>query len=342
MKNRIINKIKNLFTHKAIVLMYHRIAEPESDVWEIAVDQDRFEQHLQILQKMGNVVPLEQLADAINAKSLPKNCISIAFDDGYIDNFNAAKPLLEKYGIPATFFIASGNVDRENEFFWDELERLILFSEHLPALFSMIINEHSIIFDLKDESFMTENIRQKHRSWKACSEKPPTLRAGLFYRIWEQLKCLPNAEQQRHLQLVKNWAGSSLPARADYRTMSISELKQMATNNLFTFGAHTVTHPTLANHNARFQKKELTKNRRFLQEVTGQDINLLAYPYGIYNKETLQVAADLGFKAAFTTEEKPVELNSSIYTLGRFQVMNLTGTAFTNQLNHWRRAGYDN
>ncbi len=210
MKKRIIKKIKSLFVRKGIVLMYHRIAEPESDVWEIAVSPERFEDHLQILQKMGNVVPLEQLADAVNAKSRLKNCIAIAFDDGYFDNFQAAKPLLEKYRLPATFFIASGNVDNENEFFWDELEHLILFSEHLPPLFSMIINGHSIIFDLKGESFLTEKILQKHRSWKAGSEEPSTLRAGLFYRIWEQLRCLPYAEQQYHLQLVKNWAGSSL------------------------------------------------------------------------------------------------------------------------------------
>jgi len=337
-KRRIINKIKSLFAHKGIVLMYHRIAEPASDVWEIAVSPKRFEQHLQLLQKIGNVVPLEQLADAVNAKSLSKNYIAIAFDDGYADNFKAAKPLLEKYRIPATFFIASGNVERENEFFWDELEHLILFSEHLPALFSMTINKHAIIFDLKDESFLAEKSRQKHSSWKACSEEPPTLRAALYYQVWEQLRGLSYPEQQQHLQLIKKWANSSLPARPDYRTMSVSELKQMAANNLFSFGAHTVTHPALANHNAQFQRKELTDNRRFLQEVTGQDINLLAYPYGIYNEETLQIAADLGFKAAFTTEEKPIASNSSIYTLGRFQVTNLTGTALTDQLKYWRQA----
>jgi peptidoglycan/xylan/chitin deacetylase (PgdA/CDA1 family) len=335
-KRRIINKIRNLFAHNAVVLMYHRIAEPESDVWGITVSPARFEDHLMVLKKTGKVVPLEQLADAVNAKSLPKNRIAITFDDGYLDNFKAAKPLLEKYGIPATFFIASGNVDSENEFWWDELERLILFTDHLPALFSMTINEHSIIFDLKDESFLSEKIRQKHRSWKAGSAEPPTLRAGLFYRVWEQLRCLPHTAQQHHLQLVKNWAGSSLPARPDYRTMSVNELKQMAANNLFTFGAHTVTHPALADHNAQFQENELTENRRSLQEITGQDINMLAYPYGVYNKETLQVASDLGFKAAFTTEEKTIKSNSSIYRLGRFQVMNLTETAFTNQLKYWR------
>jgi len=317
--------------------MYHRIAEPESDVWEISVSPARFEDHLQVLKKMGNVVPLEQLADAVSAKSRPKNCIAIAFDDGYADNFIAAKPLLEKYGIPATFFIASGNVDRHDEFFWDELEHLILFSEHLPALFSMIINEHSIIFDLKDESFLVEEIRQKHRAWKAGIEEPPTIRAKLFYRLWEQIKRLPYPGQQQHLQLIKEWACQSLLPRPDYRTMSINELKEMAANKLFTLGAHTVTHPALAEHAAQFQKNELIENRSFLREVTGQDINLLAYPYGIYNKETLQVVSDLGFKAAFTTEEKLVELNSSIYRLGRFQVTNLTGTAFTYQLNHWRQ-----
>jgi len=334
-KRRIINKIKNLFAHKAVVLMYHRIAEPESDVWEIAVSPERFEQHLQVLQKMGNVVLLESLADSANAKHLHKNSIAITFDDGYIDNFKTAKPMLEKYGIPATFFIASGNVESENEFWWDELERLILFSEHLPALFSMIIGEHSIKFDLKDEVSLTEEIRQKHRSWKACTEEPPTIRAKLFYRLWEQLKCLTYTEQQQHLQLIKTWAGSSLIPRPDYRTMSVNELKQMAANNLFTIGAHTVTHPALASYNAHLQKKELTENRDFLRKITGREINLLAYPYGNYNEETLQIAADSGFQAAFTTEEKTLRSDSNIYRLGRFQVKNLTGRELTNQLKLW-------
>lgn len=172
MKQRLLNKITNVFSHKAIVLMYHRIAEPESDVWELSVSPERFEQHLKLLKKMGNVVPLQQLARSVNSYYLPKNYISITFDDGYIDNFKTAGPLLEKYKIPATFFIASGKMENESEFWWDELERIFLFSEQLPPSFSLMIGKHLLDADLKPETYLTEEAARKHRLWKACVEAP--------------------------------------------------------------------------------------------------------------------------------------------------------------------------
>jgi peptidoglycan/xylan/chitin deacetylase (PgdA/CDA1 family) len=334
MKHRILNKLKKLFAHKAIVLMYHRIAEPESDVWEIAVSPERFEQHLKVLQKMGNIVHLQQIAGSVNLHQLPKNSIAITFDDGYIDNFKIAKPLLEKYGIPATFFITSSS--NEKEFWWDELERIILFAEHLPTVFSSSIGEETIVCELKDETYLTEETGQKHRLWKAGTEDPPTIRARLFYKLWQLLKPLSYTEQQQHLQMLRKWANLPLLVREDYRVMSSGELKQLAANNLFTIGAHTVTHPALGCHNADFQKKEVNENKKFLEEIIGRDINLLAYPYGNYNQETLQVVSNSGFNAAFTTEEKTVKEESPIYSLGRFQVKNLTGAEFKNQLKLWR------
>jgi peptidoglycan/xylan/chitin deacetylase (PgdA/CDA1 family) len=336
MMHTIFTKIKKIFEHKAIVLMYHRVAEPESDVWELAVSPEQFEQHLKILKKMGNVVPLQRLTDSLNSHNFLKNSIAITFDDGYIDNFKAAKPLLEKYKIPATFFITSGQIESGREFWWDELEHLFLFTAHLPSVFSMVVNERAIEFELMDESYLTEEIRQKHRSWKACTEEPPTIRATVFYKLWEQIKPLPFTEQNRCLQMIRKWAGLSLMTRPDYRTMSANELQELASNNLFTIGAHTVTHPALAHYNADIQEKEINENRKFLQEITGREINLLAYPYGNYSIETIQMASDSGFNAAFTTEEKTLLINSHTYRLGRFQVKNLTGAEFKNQLNIWR------
>jgi peptidoglycan/xylan/chitin deacetylase (PgdA/CDA1 family) len=334
MKRGILNKIKKIFEHKAIVLMYHRIAESESDVWEIAVSPERFEQHLKVLQKMGNTVHLQQLASSINSHHLPKNSIAITFDDGYIDNFKIAKPLLEKYGLPATFFITSSN--NEKEFWWDELERIILFAEHLPQVFSLPIGEETIAYELKNETYLTEETRQKHRLWKACTEEPPTIRARLFYKLWQLLKPLSYTEQQQHLQMLRKWANLPLLVRDDYKVMSPGELKQLALNNLFTIGAHTVTHPALGHHNAGFQKREISENKKFLEEIVNHDINLLAYPYGNYNEETLQIVSDSGFHAAFTTEEKTVKEKSPISGLGRFQVKNLTGAEFKDQLKLWR------
>lgn len=314
--------------------MYHRIAKPESDVWEICVSAENFQQHLQVLKKKGNVVPLHQLCNEVNANRFAANTIAITFDDGYIDNFTTAKPLLEKYGLPATFFISSGNIETDKEFWWDELENIILFTERLPGKYNMVINGSLVEYDLKDESFLTEAIRQKHISWKACSEISPTTRAGLFYTIWQKLQLLPYPDQQRHLQKIRLWAGLNTSARAGYRSMSANEIKQLAaaSGDLFTIGSHSVTHPALACHDIAFQKNELSDNKNFLEKITGKSTDLLAYPYGNYNEATFSVAEDLHFKAAFTTEEKTIKKHDHKFSLGRLQVKNITGEQFDQQL----------
>jgi peptidoglycan/xylan/chitin deacetylase (PgdA/CDA1 family) len=106
------------------ILLYHRVAELESDPQRLAVTPAHFEEHLRVLR--GTCTPIE-LADVprlLRAARLPKRPVAITFDDGYRDNLHEAKPLLERDGVPATVFVASGYVGREREFWWDELDRL--------------------------------------------------------------------------------------------------------------------------------------------------------------------------------------------------------------------------
>ena len=98
--------------------MYHRIATPEYDHWELSVSPQNFEAHLQVLKKYK----VMDLATVV--KEIPHKGIAISFDDGYIDNYTVAKPLLEKYHLPATFFITNGNLGKQTEFWWDELEHI--------------------------------------------------------------------------------------------------------------------------------------------------------------------------------------------------------------------------
>ena len=98
--------------------MYHRIATAAHDHWQLSVSPQLFEQHLQVLKRY-NVVSLPDLV-----KKVPRKGIAISFDDGYVDNYTTAKPLLEKYNLPATFFICNGNIGKQAEFWWDELEHI--------------------------------------------------------------------------------------------------------------------------------------------------------------------------------------------------------------------------
>ncbi|GAB3530117.1 hypothetical protein GCM10027443_10320 [Pontibacter brevis] len=321
---------------KALVLMYHRIAEPESDVWEVSVSPENFEQQLQVLKKGYHVMPLREMVQGLKRGEVKKNSIAITFDDGYVDNYLTAKPLLEKYGVPATFFIASGNVGQQKEFWWDELEHLILFSEVLPAAMALEVGGEQINFELKEETLLNPPLRQKHKAWIACEEEPPTKRGRLFYKLWENLKPLPPKEQQRQLQMIRDWAGASVGARPECGMMSREQLQELEQEELFDLGAHTVSHAALTYHTREFQEKEILENKRFLEEVAHKQIDLLTYPYGNYNHESMAIAGTSAFEAAFTTEEKAVIKNAHPHRLGRFQVKNLAAPAFRKQLQLWK------
>lgn len=320
-----------------MVLMYHRVAELQSDVWEIAVTPQKFEQQLQVLKNWGTVIPLAELADAVYRKSVRKNSIAITFDDGYRDNYTLAKPLLEKYNLPATFFIASGNLGTSNEFWWDELEELILYTSPLPALLSIAIGTEKVQFSLEGEETVDDSIRQKQQQYKACQQDPPTKRASLYYLLWQLLKPLPAAEQQKELQQLRSWAGVQKAQRQQYACMTREELNDLSKSPLFHIGAHTVTHPALAGHPFDYQKRELEENKNFLEAVTGKEVRLLAYPFGSYNSDGMQLAENLHFTAAVTTEERAITKYDHPFCLGRFPVQNLSGEELQNRLNYWSK-----
>jgi peptidoglycan/xylan/chitin deacetylase (PgdA/CDA1 family) len=106
------------------ILLYHRVARLESDPQQLAVDPERFDAQLTALRATCTPVALVDVPGLLRARRLPKRPVAVTFDDGYRDNLVTAKPLLERHGVPATVFVASGYVGSGREFWWDELERL--------------------------------------------------------------------------------------------------------------------------------------------------------------------------------------------------------------------------
>ena len=327
--------IKKYLEQKAIVLMYHRIADSKADVWDIAVSPENLEEHLKLLKQTGRIVPLKELAKQVKNKWIKKNSIAITFDDGYADNFFVAKPLLEKYELPATFFIPSLNIGQQKEFWWDELEEIILYTKELPSALSTIINNIKIEFELGEENKLNDEIISKQLAWKAYEHPPSTLRCNIFLTIWEALKPLNDEKQQAYLQVIRKWAGCNISTRPEYRCMSTEQLQMLGANKLFTIGAHSSTHAALAFHDRSYQEKELGENKSFLENILSKKIQLLAYPYGSYNADTVNTAMDRGFKYAFTTDEESVCNKTGPYHIGRFQVKNQDTNNFAESMERW-------
>jgi peptidoglycan/xylan/chitin deacetylase (PgdA/CDA1 family) len=124
----------------------------------------------------------------------------------------------------------------------------------------------------------------------------------------------------QHVQQPRQWlpftqkkaaAGWSRPeevpeevARDLFDGMSRQQVKQCAAHPLVTIGAHSVSHALLTRCDEANLKQELTASRRYLEELTGEQVTLFAYPTGDYDSRVISATRQAGYEAAFVVDSK--------------------------------------
>ena len=329
-------KIKYLFQNRALVLMYHRIYTPNTDPWSLSVSPINFEQHLQYLTNHYSIISTHELVRQLNSGRIINRSVALTFDDGYLDNFITAKPLLEKYSVPATFFITDDYITNKESFWWDELENIIVHTDTLPSVFSITFKGQTIHFELGNEAILNDELRLKQAGY--TYKKLPTLRTQLYYKLWELFSPLLREEQVHLMQLIREWAGLTKEVTKTEGAMSVRQLKQLADHPLFTIGGHTKTHPSLSDHPQGVQEKEITENKRYLENLLKTNVEQFAYPSGNFGQSTTKLLKSNTFSAAFTTSSKPVVKNTDLYKIGRYQVMDWEKEIFGLKIKQWFRS----
>ncbi|MBP7652261.1 polysaccharide deacetylase family protein [Candidatus Dependentiae bacterium] len=118
-----------LFNYKGIpVLMYHKISEFHRDKLTVTVNQ--FENQINYLLKKGYTpISFKELNSyKNNTLNIPDKPVILTFDDGYMNNYELAYPVLKKNNIKATIFLVAGSIGKKNE--WDEgQEKLIDYNQ---------------------------------------------------------------------------------------------------------------------------------------------------------------------------------------------------------------------
>jgi peptidoglycan/xylan/chitin deacetylase (PgdA/CDA1 family) len=89
------------------ILTYHRVND-DADEFMPSVSTPVFEQHMAYVAQAYRVLPLPEMLERARKGSLPRNSLAITFDDGYRDNLTHAAPILHRYGLPSTIFLATG------------------------------------------------------------------------------------------------------------------------------------------------------------------------------------------------------------------------------------------
>ena len=331
MKHQWFGLRKLLRKKRAVVLMYHRVADLETDPWELAVSPVNFEAQIDYLTRKYKILKAEELAMQLKAGKLTADSICITFDDGYKDNVEAAMPILEKYNCPATFFIATKYLIDQQPYWWDELERIILHSLKLAPTLDVCINGEQLHFQLEDDGWLTDTQKQHHQKW-TWEQVPPTQRCAAYYAIWEKLKPLPFSDIQATLTQLRLLIEKEALNDTAHFPMTLSQLQELGKNPLFTIGLHTHTHPALKYHDRKAQLEELSTNNQQLETLLNRKIDTLSYPYGIFDDNTLSIVNGLSLSVAFTTNPRLVTALSHPYKLGRIPVQDQEESTFAKEI----------
>lgn len=152
-----------------LVLLYHRVAMIEKDMWSLATPPELFEKQMRFLKDNYTITHIGS-----NPETAKDGTVIVTFDDGYVDNYTNAFPVLEENEIPATFYICTGNIGTNKEFWWDELEGVLdaagetepeLFRKHHEKFKAMKPHERQRALSIiRESSGRTTMPRAKNRS----------------------------------------------------------------------------------------------------------------------------------------------------------------------------------
>jgi len=308
----------------------------DTDPQLLAVHPDNFAEHLQVIKRVATPLSLTNLTDSIRSKHIPRRGVVITLDDGAADNLHVAKPLLEKYEIPATVFVATGYAAKE--FWWDELERLLLLPGQTPEKLRLTVDQKTFEWDLSNAANYTEADFEKYKSWHVLAETNVGVRQQLYAELCDTFRSLAPAARLSLMEQLRSWTKAYSTHSQKNVGLRADEVKELGTNPLIDIGAHTVNHPVLSSIPLSEQRKEILESKTCLEQILSRPITTFAYPYGTrrdYTSATVNLVKELGFHSACSNFTGVVQSGAHLFELPRFVVRNWNADEFQRQLEGW-------
>lgn len=278
-------------THNKLnILIYHRVLDVNDKFNSGDVTVEQFDHQLLWIKRFYNIMDLGLAVDLLKSNRLPKRALSITFDDGYRDNYTNALPILKKFELTATFFIAAGFLN--GGIMWND----VVIESVRKTRYSKL--------DLSTFELGTYNF-----SGSIVNE---------VSRLINDLKYLSFSRRNDIVKKLPELLGVAVP---DDLMMTDSDV-QMLSKEGMGIGGHTMGHPILSRISADKARAEIEQGKSYLENLINKDIDLFAYPNGKpnidYTKEHPEILKHLGFKAAVSTAHGVATEKSDIYQLPRF------------------------
>jgi peptidoglycan/xylan/chitin deacetylase (PgdA/CDA1 family) len=263
-----IDRVANLCFEKALrprfqIIGYHKVSPDPHPFFE-PVEPAVFEQQMQFLKDSYNVVELQELVARSQQGQLPERAVAITFDDGYRDNYEYAFPILKKYGLPATIFVATAAINNAKTLWHDRIFDAFRFATKRPEATEEMTSQLSRAID-RARQLWGNALWEFVEKLEAALEPDFTNRPSGSMLTWEQIRAMHGSGVQ--------------------------------------FGSHTVNHPILSRLPKDEIELEVRQSQAELSSELGTTITSFAYPNGRvsdYNDEVKSALKRCGYTCAVT------------------------------------------
>ncbi len=286
-KIKFIKKIIEIKRPNFIILYYHRVVK-ENDLSKetgpnihLCVKENEFKLQMKFISENFNLISLEELYKC-NFRCR-KFSVAVTFDDGYLDNYEIAYPILKEYKVPATIFLVSKNFVSQPWAWWIEL-------------WNYLKKIQKINFEGKEYACL--NNIQKEKA---------------FFILKDKIKKL-NSDKQ--LTFIKQLTNDEIRENHQSLFLKNNHIEEMKKDDLINFGCHTHDHLCFSNFSKEIIENEIEKSKKILSEKLNIETFHFAYPYGSSNDINYfehNILKKLNFKSAVTTSEINNKDNSNFY-----------------------------
>jgi peptidoglycan/xylan/chitin deacetylase (PgdA/CDA1 family) len=278
---------RGLWAKSLTVINYHRIDDPHRKDFDsfkpnVSATPDNFDRQMDYLSKWFNVVSMQDVLQWLGGqkKLLPYTAL-ITFDDGYLDNYTFAYPILRAHNFPALIFLTTEHIGTDIPFYWDMAAYCFHHTKRDQLTFP----------DGKIEGWSNpEQLDQVTRKWI------------------ELMKTFPQAEKLVYVQRLPELLGVSIPDGFFKKLMTNwDQVKEMQKGGI-EFGAHTMHHPILTRIPLEEVRAEIEGSKSRIEKELGEPVLSFAYPNGQssdLNDKIEKIVADSGIRAAFTLLNGP-------------------------------------
>ncbi len=291
---------------RLLIMTWHRILAEPDPLLPGEPDAGLFDIQARFIAQHFTVLPLADAARQMADGSLPELAACITFDDGYANNLDVALPILQRHGLTATVFVATGLLGDGRMFNDTIIESMRACPAPLLDLSALNLGH----IDLRDD----------------------VARAAAAKQLIERFKYEPPAARAEYAALIAERAGLTDARRL---MMTPDELRQLHAAGI-DIGAHTVSHPILTRLPAAEAQNEIDSSYGTLTDLLGKSPRTFAYPNGQpgqdYSAAHVEMVRNAGFECAVSTAARCAARNDDPFELPRVTIWSATSAKLTANL----------